>query len=336
MFISTDKKRKLVIRKIGLFVSMFFLVAMVYSDVWAQGYPNQPVKIIVPFAAGGPSDTVGRIVARHLSEALGQPFVIDNRPGAGGRLGMDLVAKSSPDGYTLVISVLGPTSLAPSIYSNLAYDSLRSFEHISRLTIQPTIMVVNSALDVKTVPDLISLAKSKPGKLTFCSTGIGTTPQLYVEMLKAQYGINLTHIPYKSGPTAVTDLISGRVDLMVDNIATLLPYVKSGQLRALAVTGNRKSSFLPTLPTAAESGLPDFENTIWFGLSAPAGIPKPVLQLLHAKVVEIVRKPDVKDAFKSLGAESSDTTPEEFRAFIVADIERWAKAAKIAGIKPQN
>jgi tripartite-type tricarboxylate transporter receptor subunit TctC len=302
----------------------------------AQSYPNKPVRIIIPFAAGGGADGIARVIAPRLSETLGQSFVLDNRPGAGGTLGAGMVAKADPDGYNLLLSATGPNAVAPSIYSNLAYDPLRSFAPISRLSVQPSIIVVNPALGVKTVADLIALARSKPGELAFGSPGMGTTSHLGGEMFKSLAGVDLLHVPYKTGPLALTDLISGRLSVIFDNAGPLLPHVKSGRIRAVAVAGGKRTSLLPALPTAAESGLPGFEYTIWFGLSAPAGTPRQIIQLLNSKAAEVLQNPAVIESFVSLNAESSGSTPEEFHAFIAADIERWAKTARAAGIKPGN
>lgn len=304
-------------------------------SVGAQDYPSRPVRLVVPFAAGGGADGVARVVSQPLSEALGQQLVIDNRAGAGGTIAAGLVAKATPDGYTLLVASTGPNAVAPSIYASLPYDPLRSFSTIGRLSVQPAIIVVHPSLGVRTVLDLIALAKSKPGQLHFGSPGVGTTSHLGGELFKSLAGVDLVHVPYKTGPLAQTDLISGRLSVIFDNIAPLYPQVKSGKLLALAVASDKRTSLFPELLTAAEAGLPGFEYSIWFGLSAPAGTPKSVITLWNTKVSQMLQSAKVKEMFRSLNAEPSSSTPREFHAFISAEIDKWSKVATLAGIKPQ-
>lgn len=322
-------------RPVSVLCSMLVLVGA-SSGAFAQAYPSKVVRMVIPFAAGGGADGVARIIAAPLGEALGQNVVLDNRAGAGGTIGAGIVANADPDGHTILLAATGPNAVAPSIYRNLPYHPLNSFAAISRISVQPSIIVVNAGLGVKTVSDLIALAKAKPGALMFGSPGVGTTSHLGGEMFKSLAGVDLLHVPYKTGPLALTDLIGGRLSVIFDNIGPLLPHVQSGKIRAIAVAGSKRTSLLPTLPTAAESGLPGYEYTIWFGLSAPAKTPKNVIQLLNGKVAEMLRHPTVRQGFTSLNAEASGSTPEEFHAFIAADIERWAKTVKAAGVKPAN
>lgn len=311
------------------------VLAGLSATVGAQDYPNKPIRVVVPFAPGGGADVIARVVSQPLSDALGQLLVIDNRAGAGGTIGAGLVAKATPDGYTLLVASTGPNAVAPSIYARLPYDPLRSFSPISRLSIQPAIIVVNPSLGAKTVSDLIALAKSRPGQLHFGSPGVGTTSHLGGELFKSLARVDLVHVPYKTGPLAQTDLISGRLSVIFDNIAPLYPQVKSGKLLALAVASNKRTSLLPELATAAEAGLPGFEYSIWFGLSAPAGAPKSVITLWSRKVSQVLESAKMKEALRSLSAEPSGSTPWEFHAFIAAEIDKWSKVARFAGIKPQ-
>jgi tripartite-type tricarboxylate transporter receptor subunit TctC len=265
------------------------LIMLLVKSAYAQAYPDKPIRLVIPFAAGGAADQVARVVAPYLSAELGQPIVLDNRAGAGGTIGAGLVAGASPDGYTLLFSATGPNGIAPSIYSKLSYDPLRSFAWISRVSVQPAIIVVNPSLGVKSLGDLVAMAKAAPAKLNFGTPGIGTSSHLGGEMFKAVAGVDLLHVPYKAGPLARTDLLNGTIHVIFDNIAPLISFVKNGRLRALAVASKQRTPLLPELPTTAEAGVPGFEYSIWFGMGAPAGTPQQLVQSMNKVVVKVLQ-----------------------------------------------
>jgi tripartite-type tricarboxylate transporter receptor subunit TctC len=316
--------------------SLFALfVVLVTGTALAQGYPNRPVRVVVTFAAGGSADLVARAVHEPFSKALGQPVVVDNRPGAGGTLGAGIVAQAEPDGYTLLFAATGPNAIAPGLQKSLPYDPVKSFAGVSRISIQPAIIVVNAEVAAKNVSELIALAKSAPGTLNFASPGQGTSSHLGGELFKMLTGVQMEHVPYKDGRLAVTDLVSGRINLMFDNIGTFLPYVRAGKLRALAIAADRRSPLLPDVPTAAEAGVSGYEYSIWFGLSAPANTPAPVVSLLNAKLAEALKSPSVTERLAALNAELSTTTAAEFDRFVAAEIQKWGKVIRTAGLAPQ-
>jgi len=310
------------------------LLALAAFSACSQSFPTRPIRVVIPFAAAGAADAVARVVAPRLGEVLGQSLVLDNRAGAGGTLGADIVAKAAPDGYTLLLAATGPNAVAPSIYAQLPYDARAGFTPIGRLSIQPSIVVANPGIGANTLTDLVGLARAAPGKLNFGSPGVGTTSHLGGELFKALAKVDIVHVPYKTGPLALTDLMGGRLQIIFDNIGPLFPHVKSGKLRALAVASSRRTTLLPELPTAAESGVPGFEYSIWFGLSGPARLPAAVVNRINAAIDETLRSPAVAQAFQSLNAEVSGSSPGDFAAYIGADIDRWARAVKLAGIKP--
>jgi tripartite-type tricarboxylate transporter receptor subunit TctC len=313
----------------------FILLLSLPVTLFAQAYPNRPVRVVVTFAAGGSADLVARAINGPLATALGQPVVIDNRPGAGGTLGANLVAQAEPDGYTLLFSATGPNAVAPGLQKSLPYDPVKSFAGISRISIQPAIIVVNAEVAARNVGELIALAKASPGKMNFASPGQGTSSHLGGEMFKMLAGVQIEHIPYKDGRLAVTDLVSGRINVMFDNIGTFLPHIRAGKLRALAIASDRRSSLLPETPTAAEAGVAGYEYSIWFGLAAPANTPAPVLALLNAKLGEALKSPAVTERLAALNAELSPTTPAEFDRFVAAEIQKWGKVIKSAGLAGQ-
>jgi len=305
------------------------------ATLLAQAYPNRAVKIIVTFAAGGSADLVARAVNGPLSAALGQPVVIDNRPGAGGTLGAGLVAQAEPDGYTLLFSATGPNAIAPGLQKSLPYDPVKGFAGISRISIQPAIIVVHAEVAARDVNELVALAKASPGKLNFASPGQGTSSHLGGELFKMLAGVQMEHIPYKDGRLAVTDVVSGRINVMFDNIGTFLPHIRSGKLRALAIAADRRSPLLPNVPTAGEAGLAGYEYSIWFGLAAPANTPAAIVALLNAKLVEALKSPSVTERLAALNAELSTTTPVETDRFVATEIQKWGKVIKTAGLVAQ-
>ena len=289
------------------------------------------MRIIVPWTPGGTADILARLLAQRLSEGLHQQVLVDNRPGASGQIGTDLVAKAPPDGYTLVLGTTAPNSTAPSLYSKLSYDPLKDFAPISLVALTFYVLSVNPAVPVKNVQELVKLAKARPGQLNFSSPGSGTPNHLSGEMLKTQAGIQMQHIPFKGSAQAIADVIGGQIPLNFENIAVVLPHIKAGKVRALGVTSLQRSPFLPDTPTIAESGYPGFEAVGWFGLMAPAAIPRDVLSKLNAETVRILNLPDVSARIHSLGAQVKPTSSADFEAFNRAQITKWAKVIKDSG-----
>jgi tripartite-type tricarboxylate transporter receptor subunit TctC len=300
----------------------------------AQNYPVKPVRVIVPFPPAAGADIVARTIMPRLADVYGQQFVVDNRAGAAGNIGAELAAKSVPDGYTLLFT---PASVASSqsLYQKLGYDLEKDLEPISLVASTPFVLVVHPSLPVKTVKDLITMAKAKPGLLLYASTGNGGSPHLATELFKKEAKIDIVHIPYKGTPPAVTDLIAGQVSMMFANTLTVLPYVKSGRLRALGISGAKRSAAIPELPTIAESGLPGFEAGTWFGMLAPTGTPKDITTRLTAETRKIVQTKAVHDSLIAQGADPIGSTAEEFRAKIHADVVKWGDLIRASGIRSE-
>ncbi|MET0164953.1 MAG: tripartite tricarboxylate transporter substrate binding protein [Vicinamibacterales bacterium] len=304
------------------------------SIVHAQTYPDKPIRIIVPYTPGGFNDTLARTVGQKLQEAWGQPVIVDNRPGGGTLIGTEMAAKAAPDGYTLYM-VPFAFAVNPSLYKKLPYDSLKDFAPITLAASTPNLLVVNPALTVNSVKEVIALAKSKPGKLNYASTGNGSSNHLSMEKFKMMAGVDITHIPYKGSGPAVTDLMGGQVDLMFDNIPNVLPHVKSGKLKMIAVTSPNRSPHVPDVPTVSESGVPGYEVSVWFGIAAPGGTPKPIITKLNAEIVKILNMPDVKQKFAAQGVDVIGSTPERFAVYIKEQMEEWGKVVKAAGVTPE-
>ena len=312
---------------------MALLVLIIATAASAQSYPDKSVRMVVPFAAGaGSNDIMARLVAQKLSDALGQQFVVDNRPGASGIIGTDIVAKAPPDGYTVLMMSLTFT-VNPSLFSKLPYDTVRDLIPVTMVASAPLMLVVHPSVPAKSVTEFIAYAKANPGKLNFGSGGPGTTPHLAGEMIKTVAGIQVTHIPYKGGAPALTDLVAGQIQFMCENIPGTLPFAKAGKLRALAVTDLKRSPLLPELPTLDEAGLKGYQIVGWNGLFVPAGTPQPIVNRLNAEVVKALALPDVKDRLATLGADAVGDTPQHFAVFIKAEIPKWAKVVKDAGLK---
>ena len=299
----------------------------------AQNYPSRPIRLVVPFPAAGTTDILARAAAQKLSEALGQAVVVDNRPGAGGNIGSDLVAKSAPDGYTLLMGTVGTHAINPSLYSKMPYDHVKDFVPVVLVAGVPNVLVVNPALPVNSVADLIKLAKEKPGTINFASSGSGTSIHLSGELFKTMAGVELTHVPYKGSSPALTDLIGGQVQIMFDNLPSALPQIKGGKLRAVAVTSSKRAPALPDVPTISESGLPGFEASSWFGVLAPAGTPAPIVARINAEVNKWLQSADAREKLLSQGAEAAGGSPEQFAAHIRAESDKWAKVVKASGAK---
>jgi tripartite-type tricarboxylate transporter receptor subunit TctC len=296
-------------------------------------YPEKPIRMVVGFPSGGAPDTVARLLGGKLAEALGKSIVVDNAPGASGNIATERVAKAAPDGYTLGFMVNGQVVINPSLYK-LPFDPVKDFAPISQLTVTPNMLVVNNAVPAKSVQELIKLAKARPGELTFASGGSGTGNHIAAELLKSVAGLDIRHVPYKGVLPAVPDLLGGRVTMMFSPIPVVLPFVRDGKLRALAVTSLTRSSTAPELPTIAESGYPGFEVTLWYGLLAPAKTPSAIIRKLHLETVKALALPDLRAKLADLGVEAIGNSPDEFAAIIKSETPKWAQVIKESGIKP--
>ncbi len=299
----------------------------------AQTYPQKPVRIVVGVPAGGTTDVVARLVGQKLGEQMGQQVVIDNRGGAGGNIGAELVARSAPDGYTLFLATIGTMAINPSLYSRMPFDTLRDFAAISQLTSMPQLLVVHPSVPVKNVKELIAYAKRRPGQLTFASGGSGTAIHLAGELFKTMAGVDMVHIAYKGSSPAMTDLIGGQVSLMFDQILTSLPHVQSGRLRGLAVTTEKRSPAVPQIPTIAEAALPGYAVTTWHGLLAPAGTPRDVVNRLSSEAAKALQNPDVREKFASQGVDPISSTPEQFAALMKSELDKWRRVIAASGTK---
>lgn len=311
------------------------LVALTLSaSAYAQSgpYPTRPIRIVVPQSAGASTDLTARLMGQKLSVALGQPVVIDNRPGAGSIIGTDLVAKAAPDGYTLLV-VASSITLNPTLHKDLPFDPLRDLAPITQLSAFPNMLVVHPSLPVKNVKELIALARAKPGTINYGSSGSATGTHLSAELFKYMTGIDLVHVPYKGGGPAVQALLGGQVQLNFATIVTVLPHVRAGKLRAIAVTTARRSPSAPDVPTIAESGVPGYDHGPWNGFLAPARTPRPIILRLNEEVVRILQAPETKTVFASEGAEPVGNKPDEFGAIIKSETAKWAKVIRAAGIK---
>ncbi|HEY0337893.1 MAG TPA: tripartite tricarboxylate transporter substrate binding protein [Burkholderiales bacterium] len=304
----------------------------VASSVFAQSYPNRTVRVIVPYPAGGGADFVARIYAKSLSDSIGQQFVVDNRGGANGNVGSELAAKSPPDGYTLLVTASTNLTINPGLYQKMPFDVQRAFAPISILAIQPTILVVHPTLPAKTVKELVMLAKTRPGQLNFGSAGAGSSAHLAAELFKMVAGVDIVHVPYKGTGPATSDLLGGQIPLMFNNLPPSLPLVKAGKLRALAVTGEKRSPAAPELPTMAEAGYPGVVMTLWNAMLAPAGTPPEILGRLHSEIIKAAKSPDVRGRLSAEGTEALTTTPTELADIMKSETARWAKVIKTANI----
>jgi tripartite-type tricarboxylate transporter receptor subunit TctC len=307
---------------------------MLTSTAMAQSYPSKTVKIIVPFAAGGPADNYARFMAQRLQDSLGQPFVVDNRPGAGAIIGTDAAAKSAPDGYTLLLMSNAQT-VNESLITNKPYQLLRDFVPIAPINSSDLVLVANPSLPVSNTKDLVKLALSKPGKLNYASSGPGTPYHMAGELFKSMSGTYLVHIPYKGSSGARTDVIGGQVELMFDAVTTMVEQVRAGKVKAIATTGKTRSDVLPDVPTLSESGVPGYEATIWLGMMAPKGTPKAVVDKLNEAISKIASQPEVKQTWAKQGAVPMVMSPEAFEKYARDDIAKWAKVIKTAGIKAE-
>ena len=306
-----------------------FAVAPAYAT-----FPERPVRMIVPLAPGGGSDIVGRIAAQALAEQWSQQVVVDNRPGAGGTIGNDIVAKSTPDGHTLLVSS-STLAIGPALYKNLSSDVLRDFAAVTLIADQPSIIAVNAKVPAKTLPELIALFKKEPGKYAFGSAGNGTASHLANELFKLSAKVNTIHVPFKSAGLASTSLLSGEIQYMVTNMATALPLVRSGRLHGVAVTSTKRVAAASDMPTAAEAGLLGFDYTTWYGMLVPAATAKPVVARIHSDLAMLVRQPRIQERFSAQGLEVRATSPQDFSKYLAAEVKRWQQVVSAAGIEKQ-
>jgi tripartite-type tricarboxylate transporter receptor subunit TctC len=323
-------------RNLALALAAIFLAtpALLATECFAQDYPTRPVRIIVPFGAGGPADVTARLIGNILQEKFGQPFVVEDRPGAGGVIGTVEAAKSPPDGYTLLM--MSNTQTAnESLVPQRKYELMRDLVPIAPVNSSDLVIVVNPSVPAKTLAEFIALAKSQPGKLNYASSGQGTPYHMAGELFKTMAGIDVVHVPYRNSGEARSGVIGGQVQMMIDAVTTMAPNVSAGQVRALATTGTARSSVLPDVPTAAEAGVPGYEATIWLGLMAPAGTPKPVIDKLNAAVSDAVKRPDIVKLWTEQGAAAMSMTPEAFDKYLRGDIVKWANVVKQFADKPQ-
>ena len=311
-----------------------FIGALIAStSVLGQPYPSKPIRIIVPFAPGGNVDITARLVAPGLAEALGQPVVVENKPGAGGTIGADFVAKAAPDGYTLLMGSNSTFSVAPSLYPRNPYNPLRDFQPVIMIATAPFVLVVNAASPSTSARALVARSKTSPGKLTMSSAGTGSSNHLVGELFQEITGATFTHIPYKGSGQALTDLMGGQVDLHFDQITSAASHIQGGKLRALRVTARDRVPMLPDVPTAAEAGYPSFEATNVTGLIAPAGTPREIVDKLNAATQKVIAPPEVKEKFAAIGADTTGGTPEQFSAYIRDDLSKWTRIVKDAHVK---
>jgi tripartite-type tricarboxylate transporter receptor subunit TctC len=310
-----------------------FLLTFFAASALAQAYPTKPIKVISPWSAGGPAEALARVVTTKMSEALGQPIVIESKGGANGEIGTAEVARAAPDGYTILLSHLGPTAISPALKKSMPYHPVKDFEPISQVVAGPTLLLVRNDLPVKDVKELVEYAKKNPGKLAYGSVGIGSTTHLAGEMLNLTAGIDTIHVPYKGSTPILVDLIGGRLAFAFVGISGSLQQARAGQVRAIAISTLKRSASAPDIPAVAET-LPGFELNSWYGMMAPAGTPKPVVARLNQGLVKALKMPDVVDWMKQNGLDPAPTTPEEHAAYIKSELAKWAKIVKAAKIEP--
>ena len=309
-------------------------LALLASAAVAQGYPSKPVKVVVPLPAGSTPDIVGRTLAEKLQKSLGQPFVVDNRTGAGGNIGTDAVAKAAPDGYTLLVSINGPVAVSKHLYKSLPYDPDKDLQPISLLASAPQMLVVTPAVPADSFNEFIAYAKRNPGRLSYGSVGAGSASHLTMELLKSEAGIFIVHIPYRGFPPAVTDMLGGSIDAMFAIIPAVLPHVRAGRMKALAVTASRRSALAPEVSSVAELGMPQLESLAWIGLLAPAGTPAEIVRTLSAETIKAMSTADTREALGKQGFDVVANTPDEFGRWIRAESVKWARVIRASGATP--
>ena len=321
-----------ILRRSALTLLAGALALSLGASASAQTYPNKPIRLVVTFPSGGAPDILARLFSEKAQ--LGQPVVVDNKPGAGGNIGADFVAKSAGDGYTLVLGTVGTHSINGSLYEKMPYDMVKNFSPVSLIASAPNLLVVNNNVPVKTVPEFVAYLKANPDKLSFGSPGVGTSVHVSGELFKSMTGTKMTHVPYKGRQYAIPDLVGGSIQLMFDNMPSALPMAREGKIRAIAVTTAKRSSAAPEIPTIAES-IPGFEATTWFAMFAPAGTPKPVVDKLSAEVQRVFRLPEVAERLKTLGLEAVLSSPEDLAAYQASEISKWTKVVKESGAKAE-
>jgi len=313
-------------------ISMLCLAALCAGQAFAQAWPSKPIRLVVPFPPGGPTDILGRAIGSKLSELLGQPVIIDNRGGAGGGIGADNVAKSQPDGYSLLLGTTGTHTINPNLYSKLPYDPIKDFAPISLVVRYLNILVVNPNLPVKSVAELIALAKQKPGQVTFGSAGNGSSNHLTAEMLSTMTGVKMQHVPYKGSGPALTDVIAGQINFMFDQYSTVAPNIKAGKLRVIGIATKQRHRLLPDVPTIGET-IPGFEVSPWYGLFAPGGTPKEIVHRLNTELTKVMNSAEIHERMTTLGWDPVTNSPEEFSAQIKAELAIWADVVKKSGAR---
>ncbi len=322
----------------NLFHRLFFSLgacALAAPPVWPQNFPSHPIRFVIPFAPGGPADVSARTLAVKLTETLGQNIVIDNRPGGGGIVAAEIVARARPDGHTILLCSTSVMVINPIVTPDVPYEALRDFAPVSLVSSSPYLLLTNATFPATSVKELVAIAKAKPGTLNFGSAGIGSTSHLVAEIFRSMAGIAMTHVPYKGSALAATDLMAGQLQVLFESVSSALPNVNSGRLRALGISTLKRFALTPQVPPIAESGVPGYQAATWQGVCAPAGTPKPVLAVLNRTVVDAARAPATVQRYAALGAEAVGTTPEEFTAFVKAEIPRWTKAIRDSGARPQ-
>jgi len=313
----------------------FIVLAVIAAGAGAQTYPTKPIRLVVPFPAGGTTDILAREVGQRLSVSLGQSVIVDNRPGAAGNIGSELVAKSAPDGYTLLMATVGTHAINPSLYARMPYDHVKDFTPVVLVAGVPNVLEVTPSLPVYTVADLIKLAKEKPGQINFASSGSGTSIHLSGELFKTMAGVDMTHVPYKGSAPAIADLIGGQVQVMFDNLPSSLPQIKAGKLRAIAVTSAQRAPALPEVPTIAESGLPGFEASSWFGIAAPKDTPAEIVDSVNRQTNAGLADPTIKARLLDMGGMLLTGSPVDFGKLIADETEKWGKVIREAGIRAE-
>jgi tripartite-type tricarboxylate transporter receptor subunit TctC len=312
-----------------------FAAALAFAGAAAAqtAFPVKPIRFVVPFPAGGPLDIVARAIGQDLNKSWGQPVIVDNRPGAGGNIGADLVAKAPPDGHTILMGAVSTHAINPTLYSKLPYDPVKDFAPVTLVTSVPNVLVLHPSVPARNVRELIAIAKARPGQLNFASGSTGSAGHLAGELFKAMAGVDMVHIPYKGAAPAVVDLLAGHVSLMFDNMSSALPNIKSGRVRAIAVTTLKRSPMLPAVPTISDSGLRGFDISTWVGVFAPGGTPPAIVARLNAEIVRALATGEMKERLAALGAEPVGNKPDEFAAFIKAEIPKYAKVIQASGAK---
>jgi len=310
-------------------------IALVGTASIAQDYPTRPVKLLVPFAAGGPADVYARFLAQRLQESMGQPFVVEDRPGGGAVLGTEIVAKSAPDGYTLLV-MSNTHTVNESLLPNRPYQLLRDFTPVAPINYSDLVMVVNPSVKANTLAEFIALAKAQPGKLNYASSGPGTPYHMAGELFKAMAGVDIVHVPYKESSAARTGVLAGQVDMMLDAVTTMSQQVAAGKVKALGTSGKTRSAVMPNTPTIAEAGVPGYEATIWLGVMAPKATPPAIVNRLNAEITKIVNRPEVKADWSKQGAVAMTMTPDEFGKYLGDDIVKWERIVKISGAQPDK